>query len=95
MLFGFFRFFSIKKNFDPEKHFVNVSNCGPVIVCKAKIADYFSGPVLEDKPEEFYFLIRDPFNNTYNPAKNFRLATSPKRMFEQAHFALLQNRFLF
>jgi hypothetical protein len=29
--------------------------------------------VLNENPEEFYFLIREPFNNTYNPAKNFRL----------------------
>ena len=80
ILFGFFRFY--KTRFDPKEHFVNVSNSGPVLVSKTQIADYFSGPILHDKPTEFYFLIRDPFNNTYNPAKNFTLDNSPKRMFD-------------
>ncbi len=29
-------------------------------------------------PKNHYFLIRDPFNNTYNPAKNFTFDQAEK-----------------
>lgn len=35
-----------------------------------------------------YFLIRDPFNNSYNPAKNFRLNRPEEKKFIKEAFKL-------
>lgn len=58
---------------------VNVSSEGDCFLEKSKeqIQSLFYGNLLgrEVPPELDYFLIRDPFNNTYNPAKNFNLGS--------------------
>jgi hypothetical protein len=36
------------------------------------VEPYFHKNLLDESPEFDYFLIREPFNHTYNPAKVFK-----------------------
>ena len=72
MLLKFFRFYY--NDFDPEKRLINVSWKGDCFVDKkAYFERLFHDELKVDRPQEHYFLIRDPFNNTYNPAKTFKI----------------------
>lgn len=51
----------------------------------------FDNSLLSQSPRQDYFLIRDPFNNTYNPAKNFKISEDKHRLeifFKQAYESL-------
>lgn len=55
-------------------------------------ARYFNQHLLEESPKQHYFLIRDPFNNTYNPAKNLHVVDDRERvkaMFREAYNNLI------
>ena len=53
--------------------FINVSYSGGPLLKKDDLSDYFKEESFSKEPREHYFLIREPFNHTYNPAKNFLL----------------------
>jgi hypothetical protein len=68
ILMDFFRFYCIiyPKSFP----IINVSYTGEIFVERQVNLMLFKGDVLKEKIMQHYFLIREPFNHTYNPAKN-------------------------
>jgi len=66
-------------------HFINVSATGGPRLKKEDVESYFQTSYFRDDPKSHFFLIREPFNHTYNPAKNFKLLDVKKltRMFEK------------
>ena len=74
---GFFKFYDEK--FDPKARFINVSFQGKTFPTRSKsnITSFFDKDYIsksKDDLSDSYFLIRDPFNNTYNPGKTFKLS---------------------
>lgn len=66
-------FYYYLKKFDAERDFINVSSSGGALLKKEDLTKYFKEPLLSQNPEKHYFLIREPFNHTYNCAKNLKL----------------------
>jgi len=72
ILIRFFKFYT--QEFDPEEHLINISSKGKPFLRKHFAKELFHNKLWEKhRPLSHYFLIRDPFNNTYNPAKNISL----------------------
>ena len=48
---------------------------GKIFPKKSSVISFFDSDfLLHENPLDDYFLIRDPFNNTYNPGKTFKLS---------------------
>lgn len=72
---GFFKFYDEK--FDPKARFINVSFQGKPFPrrSKSEIASFFDKDYISKEDlSNYHFLIRDPFNSTYNPGKTFKLS---------------------
>lgn len=75
ILVRFFDFYCRDFNFFDE--IVNISGDGPIFASKTQdIERLFSKSFLNKNlhPKFDLFLIRDPFNNNYNSAKNFKMS---------------------
>lgn len=79
-------FYYYIKSFNPEMFFINISHTGGPIQKKSQYEKFFDLEKFYRDPIDHFFLIRDPFNNTYNPAKNFKINDFDRkklqRMFE-------------
>ena len=76
ILVRFFDFYC--RDFNFFDHIVNISGDGPMFASKSEdVQRLFSERFLKKElhPKFDLFLIRDPFNNNYNAAKNFKMTT--------------------
>jgi len=51
---------------------INISAKYPPILNRKMIKKVFDASFIESNPDNQSYVIRDPFNNTYNPAKNLK-----------------------
>lgn len=68
----FFQFYC--QEFDHTTKLINISSRGECFLDKEIDYDslFHESLKAEHMKYSYYFLVRDPFNNTYNPAKNYR-----------------------
>ena len=81
ILMAFFRYYTTR--FDTKSQFVNVTGVGAPFESKQKKDEFFD----LDETCDFVFLVRDPFNKTYNCAKQFILDRDfdfVQKMFQKA-----------